>query len=76
MKDRKEWRAPVQTKLNEFYADILLALCSLGPSSRALVVVTWRRVGCCNLLLHDAVWINCKKGATSENQGSGVKYMG
>ena len=26
--------------------------------------------------LHDAVGINCKKGATSENQGSGVKYMG
>ena len=26
--------------------------------------------------LDDAVWINCKKGATSENQGSGVKYMG
>ena len=26
--------------------------------------------------LHDAVGINCKKGTTSENQGSGVKYMG
>ena len=26
--------------------------------------------------LHDAVGINCKKGATTENQGSGVKYMG
>ena len=26
--------------------------------------------------LHDAVGINCKKGATIENQGSGVKYMG
>ena len=25
--------------------------------------------------LHDAVGINCKKGATTENQGSGVKYM-
>ena len=24
--------------------------------------------------LHDAVWINCKKDATAENQGSGVKY--
>ena len=23
--------------------------------------------------LHDAVGINCKKGATTENQGSGVK---
>ena len=26
--------------------------------------------------LHDAVGTNCKKGATTENQGSGVKYMG
>ena len=26
--------------------------------------------------LHDAVGINCKKGATTENKGSGVKYMG
>ena len=24
----------------------------------------------------DAAGINCKKGATTENQGSGVKYMG
>ena len=26
--------------------------------------------------LHDAVGINCKNGATTENQGSCVKYMG
>ena len=26
--------------------------------------------------LHEAVGINCEKGATTENQGSGVKYMG
>ena len=26
--------------------------------------------------LHDAVGIYCKKGATTENQGSVVKYMG
>ena len=25
--------------------------------------------------LHDAVGINCKKGATTENQGAGVKYI-
>ena len=24
---------------------------------------------------HDAVVINCKKGATTKNQGAGVKYM-
>ena len=26
--------------------------------------------------LHDEVGINCKKGATTENQGADVKYMG
>ena len=26
--------------------------------------------------LHDLVGINCKKGATTVNQGSGVKYIG
>ena len=26
------------------------------------------------MALHDAVGINCKKGATTENQGSGVSY--
>ena len=25
--------------------------------------------------LHDAVGVNCEEGATTENQGSGVKYM-
>ena len=25
--------------------------------------------------LHNAVGINCKNGATTKNQGSGVKYM-
>ena len=28
------------------------------------------------MLLHDAVGINCKEGATTENQGADVKYMG
>ena len=26
--------------------------------------------------LHEAVWINCEKGATTENQGADVKYIG
>ena len=26
--------------------------------------------------LHDTVGINCKLGATTENQGVGVKYLG
>ena len=38
------------------------------------MVITWRGEG--GMPLHDAVGINCKKGATTENQGSGVKYMG
>ena len=45
-KDRKEWRALVHMELNEFHAPYLLARCSFGPPSRALVVITWRRVGC------------------------------
>ena len=28
------------------------------------------------MLLHDAAGINCDKGATTENQGGDVKYMG
>ena len=28
------------------------------------------------MLLHDVVGINCKMGATAENQCAGVKYMG
>ena len=47
-----------------------LALCSFRPPSHALVVITWR-----GMPLHDAVEINCKNGLTTENQGSGVRYM-
>ena len=28
------------------------------------------------MLLHDAFRINCKKGATTENEGSGVQVYG
>ena len=52
---------------------ICLALCSFGPPSRALVVFTWRGEGCRYMM---RLGVNCKKSATSENQGSGVKYMG
>ena len=50
-----------------------LALGSFGLPFCALVVNHLERGG---MLLHDAVEINCKKGATTENQGSGVTYMG
>ena len=36
----------------------------------------WLSHGEGGMPLHDAVGINCEKGATTENQGSGVKYMG
>ena len=36
----------------------------------------WLSHGKGGMPLHDAVGINCKKGATTENQGSGAKCMG
>ena len=36
-------------------------------------LITWGGGG---MPLHDVVGINCKKGATAENQDSAVKYMG
>ena len=38
-KDRKKWRALSR-------GHFCFALCSFGPPSRALVVVTWRGEGC------------------------------
>ena len=35
-------------------------------------IITWRGVGC---PLHDAVGVNCTKGATIENQGADAGYM-
>ena len=66
-KDMKEWRALVQCNWTSLTRPFFLALCSFGPSSRALVVLTWRGVGCRG--------INCSKGTIS-HQGAGVKYMG
>ena len=51
--------------------------CLLGP------VFFWTALPCSGgyylerggMPLHDAVWINCKIGSTTENQGSAVKYM-
>ena len=67
--DRKEWRALVHVLLNEFHAAIFAFPCVFSDRPPML---WW--------LLHgegrDAVGINCKKGASTENQGSGVKYMG
>ena len=49
-----------------------LALCSFGPPSRALVVITWRGVGCRYTMRLGKI----KKGATTAYQGADVKYMG
>ena len=58
-----------------------LALCSFGlPTERTALVLSDRPGGYHmergGMPFHDAVEINCKKGATTENQGSDVKYMG
>ena len=44
-KDRKDWKTLLHMYLNEFHKPFSLALCSFGPPSRALVVITWRWVG-------------------------------
>ena len=36
----------------------------------------WLSHGEKRIPLHDAVGVNCEKGATTQNPGSGVKYMG
>ena len=66
--DLKEWRAPVHMKHCHFLLGTVFLRTTLpcsGGYHRA-------RGG---MPLHDAVGINCKKGATTGNQGSGVKYM-
>ena len=42
--DRKEWRALVYNIVSRGH--FILALCSFGQPSRALVIITWRREGC------------------------------
>ena len=74
-KDRKECMESPGTYLpgNEFHASIFAYHCVL---SDGLPVLWWLSHGEGRGPLHDEVGINCKKCATTENQGSGVKYMG
>ena len=60
-------------QLNEFQAAILL-----GPVffRTALPCSGGYHLDRGGMPLHNVVGINCKKGATTENQGVGVKYMG
>ena len=46
---------------------------SFGPPSHALVVYHLERS---RLPLQDAVGVNCKKDATTENQDAGAWYIG
>ena len=64
-KDMKKWRALVHMSLNKFRAAIFAWSCVLSdrPPMR-----WWLSHG----EGRDAVGINCKKGATTENQGSAV----
>ena len=68
-KDRKEWRAVLHMQLNEFHAANIAWPCVLSDSPP---VLWWLSSGD----VRDAVGINCKKGATTENKGAGVRYMG
>ena len=68
-KDRKEWRALV----HEFHAAILLGPVFFQTALPCSGGYHMERGG---MPLHDVVGINCKKGGTTDNQGSAVKYMG
>ena len=69
-KDRREWRA----LLHVYFTRPFL----LGPVffRTALPYSGGYHMERGGMPLHDAVGINCKKGATTENQRSAVKYMG
>ena len=71
--DQKEWRALVDMLLNEFHFVIFAWPCVLSDHPFVLWCVSPKRSG---MPLRDAVTTDCKKGATTENQGTGVKYMG
>ena len=69
-KDRKEWRALVHELLNKFHETILL-----GPvfSRTGLPCYDGYHQERGGRPLHDAVGINCKNCASTENQGADVK---
>ena len=72
-KYRKDWRALVHMKLNEFHAAIFLRPVFFQTALTCSGGYHLERGG---MPLHDAVGINCKKGAITEHQDSAVKYMG
>ena len=72
-KDLTEWRALVHMQLNEFHAAIFAWPCVL---STALPCSGGYHLERGRMPLHDAVLINCKKGATTEYYGADVKCIG
>ena len=58
---------------DEFHASILLGTVFFRTALLCSGGYYMARGG---MPLHDVVGINCKKGATTENQDSAVKYMG
>ena len=72
-KDRKELRALVHMELNEFHAAIFVGPVFFRTALPCSGGYHMERGG---MPLHNVVGINCKKDATTENQGSAVKYMG
>ena len=65
--------SPGTYELNEFHAAIFALLIVLSDCPP---VLWWLSPGEGGMPLHNAVVINCKNGATFENQGVGVKYIG
>ena len=72
-KDRTEWRALVKCNSISFTRSL-----KLGPVffRTALPSSCGYQLEMGGMPSHDAVGVNCKKGATTETQGAGVKHMG
>ena len=68
-KDWKEWRALVLSFTQSFLLGPVFFRTAL-PCSGGYFLERGRTP------LHNGVEINCEKGATTENQGADVKYMG
>ena len=63
----------VHMRLNEFHVPFLLGLVVFRTALPCSGGYHLERGG---MQLPDAVGVNCKNGATTENQGAGDKYMG
>ena len=72
-KGRKEWRAWYKCFWMNFTRPFLLDSVFFRTALPCSGGYHLKRGG---MPLHDAVGINCKRSATTEHQGAGVKYMG